>query len=36
MEQASKDYKTLVDQAWHFTQTSQQLGEMLTALDLQK
>lgn len=36
MEQASKDYKTLVDQAGHFTQTSQQLGEMLTALDLQK
>ncbi|WP_368216985.1 hypothetical protein [Acinetobacter baumannii] len=36
MEQASKDYKTLVDQAGNFTQTSQQLGEMLTALDLQK
>lgn len=36
MEQASKDYKTLVDQAGNFTQISQQLGEMLTALDLQK
>lgn len=36
MQSASHDYKTLVDQTGTFIHTSQQLGEMLTALDMQK